>query len=191
MREWWFIPLRVLNLWGYQDTDMSGDFLNSFFEATYEVRSSEWERSTISRCCPYALHVKESYESMKLLHTVLNNVTVFVGIWRWQFFSSTRSLFMWNISAVRVHWRQSGVLWRNGLIINPIHGLKNITGHPLADKREVALPPLPNTLGYKLDSRRLSVFIYLCYFSYSHEIHERFNKPIGYRISQYDKWNYI
>jgi len=30
----------------------------------------------------YALHVKESYESMELQHTVLNNVIVLVGILR-------------------------------------------------------------------------------------------------------------
>jgi len=30
----------------------------------------------------HALHVKESYESMELLHTVLNNVIVLVGIVR-------------------------------------------------------------------------------------------------------------
>jgi hypothetical protein len=41
------------------------------------------------------------------------------------------------------------------------------TGHPLVDKREVALPTLSSTLGYKLECRRLSVFIYLFYFSYT------------------------
>jgi hypothetical protein len=120
----------------------------------------------------HALHVKELYESKKLLRAVVNNVIVLVGIVRWQPFYSIRNLFMRNISALRVHWRQSGVLWQNGLIIKSIAGLKNITGHPFVDEREVALPALPNTVSYKLEWRRLSVFIYLFYFSYTQEIHE-------------------
>lgn len=127
----------------------------------------------------HALHVKGSYESMELQHTVLNNVIVLVGILRWQLFYWTRSLFMWNISAVLVHWLQISVLWHNGLIVKPIPGLKNITGHPLVDKQEVVLPPLPSTVGYKLEWRRLSVFIY---FSYTQEIHDWLKKTIGYRI---------
>ena len=148
-----------MHLWGYQDTDMSGDFLHSFFEARCEIRSSQWERSAVSRCCPCAAceGVVWKYEiaapCVKLCYSAL-------GILRWQPFYSTWSLFMWNISALRVHWRQSGVLWQNGLIIKPIPWLKNITGHPLVDKWEVALPPLRNTLSYKLNWRRFSVFIY-------------------------------
>jgi hypothetical protein len=136
MREWWFIPLRLrvlMYMWGYQDTDMSGDFFNSSFEVGMKsALHSGKDQPSVTVF--HALLVKESYGSIKLQHTVLNNVIVLVGILRWQLFYRPRSLFVWNISAVLVYWRQSSVLWPNGLIIKPIPGLKNIAGHPLVDK---------------------------------------------------------
>lgn len=180
MHEWWFIPsTSVDGLVRIPGHEWRFFFINS---SKLDMKSvlhigKDWPSVVVV----HALHVKKSYESMKFLHTALNNVIVLVRIVRWQLFYSTRNLFMWNISALRVHWRQSGDLWQNGLIIKPIPGLKNITGHPLVDKRQVALPTFPSMLGYKLDWSRLSVFIYLFL------IHPRnpweVKKSIGYTMS--------